>query len=220
MHILLTDTLTCPRCGPEFGLIVMADVMEERRVLEGRLGCANCRASYPIAAGVVDLVAGQAGEAGEAGSAGGAAPGRGAGEGAAAAEEAAYRLAALLGVPEGAGTLLLAGVDPETAAALAGLLPHVQVAAAAPPGAGEPPRGPSWLRLAAGFPFRGGTVRGVAMGAGAAVPLEEAGRVLARGGRLVLDPAPSGAAERLRELDWRILLEESGVVVASPPDGG
>ena len=48
MYILLTDALTCPRCGPEFGLLVLADRMEERRVIEGRLGCANCRSAFPI----------------------------------------------------------------------------------------------------------------------------------------------------------------------------
>ena len=43
MHILLTDTLTCPRCGPDFGLILLAERIEGRRVMDGHLGCANCR---------------------------------------------------------------------------------------------------------------------------------------------------------------------------------
>ena len=46
MHILLTDVVTCPRCGPEFGLILLADRFEERRVMQGRLGCPNCREEY------------------------------------------------------------------------------------------------------------------------------------------------------------------------------
>lgn len=55
MHILLTDILSCPRCGPEFGLILLADRIEARRVLAGTLGCANCRSKYAIRDGVADL---------------------------------------------------------------------------------------------------------------------------------------------------------------------
>ena len=51
MHILLTDALTCPRCGPEHGLILLADAIEERRVVSGKLGCPNCRTTFPIAGG-------------------------------------------------------------------------------------------------------------------------------------------------------------------------
>lgn len=55
MHLVLTDRLTCPRCGPAFGLILLADSMADRRVLEGRLGCPNCRDAYPIVEGFGDL---------------------------------------------------------------------------------------------------------------------------------------------------------------------
>jgi len=55
MHLLLTDRLTCPRCGPAFGLILRADELTDRRVASGVLGCPNCRESYPIAAGEGDL---------------------------------------------------------------------------------------------------------------------------------------------------------------------
>ena len=55
MDLLLTDRLTCPRCGPEFGLILLADRLEDRRVLEGALGCPNCRDRYPVIDGFGDL---------------------------------------------------------------------------------------------------------------------------------------------------------------------
>ena len=42
-------------------------------------------------------------------------------------------------------------------------------------------------------------------------------RVLAPGTRLVLDPAPEGAAEELRGLGAEVLLEQEGVVVAKKP---
>jgi uncharacterized protein YbaR (Trm112 family) len=55
MHILLTDRLACPRCGPEFGLVLLAHEVRDRRVLEGDLGCPNCREVYPVREGFADL---------------------------------------------------------------------------------------------------------------------------------------------------------------------
>lgn len=55
MHLVLTDRLTCTRCGPQFGLILLAEQLENRRVLEGALGCPNCRDRYPIQQGFGDL---------------------------------------------------------------------------------------------------------------------------------------------------------------------
>jgi len=55
LHLLLVDQMTCPRCGPEFGLILLADKMKERRVLDGQLGCSNCRSQYPLVGGCGDL---------------------------------------------------------------------------------------------------------------------------------------------------------------------
>lgn len=64
MQLLLTDRLTCPRCGPTFGLILLADRMSDRRVRDGRLGCPNCRDSFPIVDGFADLRAPPRGELG------------------------------------------------------------------------------------------------------------------------------------------------------------
>jgi len=55
MNLVLTDVLACPRCGPPFGLILLADSMRERRVLEGVLGCPNCYGRYPVRGGLADL---------------------------------------------------------------------------------------------------------------------------------------------------------------------
>lgn len=55
MHLLLTDRLTCPRCGPRFGLILRADELEDRRIVTGVLGCPNCREAYPVEDGIGDL---------------------------------------------------------------------------------------------------------------------------------------------------------------------
>ncbi|NIR45124.1 MAG: Trm112 family protein [Gemmatimonadetes bacterium] len=55
MFFELTDLLTCPRCGPQHGLVLLVKDVEDRRVREGWLGCPNCRNDYPVEAGVADL---------------------------------------------------------------------------------------------------------------------------------------------------------------------
>jgi len=208
LHILLTDVLTCPRCGPEFGLILLADEMQGRAIAEGRLGCLNCRESYQISGGVADLllpdsVAIVPMEMSEV----------------AVLDDGdvAYRFAALLGASELASTIFLGGLPVDVSAGVARLLPDAQVAATASAvdvdGTGS---GQNWIRHGSRLPFRSGSMRGVALGGDAADRLlDEAGRVLKQGGRLVLDPAPEGAVARLREMGLELLLEQDGVVVAS-----
>lgn len=206
MHILLTDVLTCPRCGPDFGLIVLADRLEDRRVVRGRLGCANCREEYEVAGGVADLRfppgAAGAGPADEP-----------------FADERAFRLAALLGVGDRPGTVLLSGYSAATAAEVARLLPAAQVVA-------EEGEGEAWpaadrvnpVRLGERIPFRGRSLRAAAVaGERFAAIADEVARALAPGGNLVLDPAPADAVEALRARGLNVLLDQEGVVVASPP---
>lgn len=199
MHILLTDVLTCPRCGPEFGLIVLADEMDGRVVVEGRLGCANCREEFPIRGGVTDLRMGAA-----------SAPAAAAID----AEDRAFRTAALLGIGQGMGTVLALGASPKLVGELDALLPNVQVVGG--DGAGDEAAGSGWLLLGDRLPFRSGSLRGVALLGGATAELVgEAARALARGARLVLDPAPSGAADLVAEHGLTVILEQDGVLVAS-----
>ncbi len=51
----LVDLLVCPRCGPPHGLVLFSRVVSERKLLEGELGCPNCRSRYPVEGGVADL---------------------------------------------------------------------------------------------------------------------------------------------------------------------
>lgn len=206
MYILLTDALTCPRCGPEFGLLVLADRMEDRRVIEGRLGCANCRSAFPIHNAAADLRVAPGGES--------AAPRPSQGEEDA---EASVRLAALMGLAGASGLAMVHGPGARHAAAVSALVPELEVVAVtdAPDGA---PRAPGVSRVAAGevaLPFRSGVLRAAALtgGAGDAL-LREALRTLAPGARLVVDPAPPGTGDRIRELGVEVLLEQEGVVVA------
>jgi len=205
MHILLTDILTCPRCGPEFGLILLADRIEDRRVIDGRLGCANCREQYPVRAGTVDLrLPGFV--------AAGAPPAEG------DAQEAAVRLAALLGLAEAQGTVLVAGPGAARAGEISTLVPGVRVVALTgdePGDAGGDPAVTPMVGATAPLPFRGGKLRGVAFTAGAdGAALREALRVLAPGARLVVEGAAAGTAEALKELGAQVMLDQEGVVVA------
>lgn len=65
MNTALVDHLACPRCGPSFGLVLLAkDVRDPgaddprargRVVRRGELGCPNCREAYPVEEGCADL---------------------------------------------------------------------------------------------------------------------------------------------------------------------
>jgi uncharacterized protein YbaR (Trm112 family) len=209
MHILLTDRLCCPRCGPRFGLVLLADRIENRRVLEGRLGCSNCREQYAVSGGGADLRTGptQPDEARDYGD----------------ATEAAIRIAALLGVTPQTGQVLIAGPGAALAGAVSALMPELEVIAitARPTGCAataEEDAGVSRIAAGAVLPFHDGILRAAALtGGGDSPPLAEALRVLAPGGRLVLDPAPAGAADALREAGAEVLLDQDEVVVATVP---
>ncbi|NIP81166.1 MAG: hypothetical protein GWM90_18890, partial [Gemmatimonadetes bacterium] len=117
MDVSLSDLVTCPRCGPTYGLVLLPHDVAERRVSEGVLGCANCRERYPIAGGVADLRPG-GGEAGQAS----VEPGVG-------DRESAIRLAALMGLSEVRGVVVVAGPAAIQARELAALLDGVEVVA-------------------------------------------------------------------------------------------
>jgi uncharacterized protein YbaR (Trm112 family) len=216
MLIVLTDVLACPRCGPEFGLLVMAERLENRRVLEGSLGCPNCRELFAIHAGVADLRYRAA-----------AAPSvdqpfLAADRGIREDGEAALRIAALLGVTSGPGVLVLAGPDAALAGEVAALVPEIGTAGVGPEVLPLPDHeGGSRILAERALPFRSGSARGVALSGWAASRLlEEGARVVVGGGRLVLDPAPADAVRRLHDVGFTVLLEQEGIVVATGSGAG
>lgn len=219
MHLLLTDRLACPRCGPEFGLILLAERMDERRVIEGSLGCPNCRERYPVEGGHGDFrppprTRGADPEPGGGAAAlGGGAPDE-------PQPDEAMRVAALLGVAQGPGNLLLAGRLVRHALPLARMIEEIEVVAV---GRGlrdaEEQAGVSRIEAGRRLPFYSGMFRGVAL-EGDAVErwFDEGIRLVARLGRLVLfgvhGDEGDDVVRRVEAGGLTRLAHEDGVLVA------
>lgn len=208
MHLLLTDRLTCPRCGPDFGLILLADRMNDRRVEVGRLGCPNCRDAFPVLGGFGDLRTPPRGELPE---------GRAGRFGAPEDEAEAERLMALLGVAEGPGTLVLVGSVARHAAPLARVIGGVEVVAVDADLALWPDvPGVSRMVARPGLPFFGRSLRGAVVdGALGRGWIGEAARVVAPLSRVVVVSAPDHTGRLLSEAGLRVLAAEAGTVVAA-----
>lgn len=204
MHLLVTDRLACPRCGPEFGLVLLAEELRDRRVLRGALGCANCRERYPVRQGFGDLRPPPRSDSG----AGGGIP-----EGSA---EEAFRLAALIGVSEGPGLILLRDGWVAQASRLAHMIGEIEVVAL-DPGLREGPEEPGVTRIAATdrLPFFSGSLRGLALqDSDPSRDLDEEIRVLGPGSRIVIRAPAPDRLERLEERDMEILLQTESLLVA------
>lgn len=203
MHLLLTDGLTCPRCGPEFGLILLASRMEERRVLDGSLGCSNCRDRYPVVDGFGDLRAEPRGPIAAL-------------ELAEPSNEEVLRAGALLGVSGGAGRVALIGGAARFAPALSARVTDMDWVAVSAAGAGwKETDGVDRIVAEGSLPFRDRTLRGVLMeGAATDIDLPEAIRVLASGHRLVLLEPGDGARDLLLSRGLKVHQPADGVLVA------
>lgn len=212
MHILLTDILTCPRCGPEFGLIVLADRIDDRQVREGQLGCANCRLTYAIERGAGDMRV-------DGGDTLPLEGGSGTDD-----DERAFRAAALLGQAQPNASILVLEQDGGRAAEVARIFPeaHVIGVTVARPSEEQPSAGYlSRIRSGRRLPFRGQSVRGAAIfGSPSPDLMEEVARVLMKGGRMVIDEATDETVTTVEELGLELLLDQDRVVVAVSGDRG
>jgi uncharacterized protein YbaR (Trm112 family) len=207
VHLLLTDRLTCPRCGPEFGLILLADELVDRIVHEGVLGCPNCRDSFSIQAGFGDLRAPPRGalEAGLAGAFGS--------HDVAEAE----RIAALIGVARGPGTVALVGGLGGHGQTISSLTEDLQVVGV-DADLSEWPFDPSWSRIVArpGLPFFSRSLRGVAIdGRLGRRWIDEAARVVAPMSRVVVTDAEGETGAWLEEAGLKVMASEQKTVVAT-----
>ena len=204
----LTERLICPRCGPGFGLVLRADRVEEGRVLDGFLGCSNCRVLYPVARGVADLrhpprsrSHARARSVPPPTSPGASAP-------------EALRLAALIGVARGPALIAVAGDLAGHASEVASLLPDVEVVALAPRFDFGPPPGATHIVASERLPLRDESLTGIVLaGSWAELLLDDASRCLAPSARIVLLDASEGGKEAFRARDITVLADEAGVLV-------
>lgn len=208
MNVLLVDYLACPRCGPAFGLVLLAREVRDRRVRTGVLGCPNCRDEFPVEHGFADLRPPPRGPPPEAARAPsrlptGAASGR---------PDAPLRVAAALGVAQGAGVIVLSEGHADATEALSRAAPEVEAVVLGWAARGL--TGASAMAVGAALPFRTGAARGVALTAADATPSPtEAARVLAPGARAVVTGADSGLRATWEKAGLRPLVDEGGLLV-------
>lgn len=209
MFIELVDSLRCVVPHEDTWLVAAVVRMDGRHIVEGTLGCPVCRREYAITGGVA-WFADRPSESG--------APDRLTIFPAAHDEPRATRAAALLGLTEPGGIVLLGGSWAEFADATADLGAHHVVLLNAQ-ASDASPQEVSALVVGDHVPLAVGTVRAAALGPDVATParLTSAARVLSGRGRLVAPadaPVPEGVTVLARDArDW---VGERDVV-ASPP---
>ena len=224
MNVTLTDHLVCPRCGPPFGLVLLARDVRERRVYEGEFGCPNCRDRFPVEGGFGDLRP----------------PPRGVGPGGVGAvdesdvsegerelpgdrQTAALRLAAALGVTSGPGLVVVSDGHRDEAPALAQLVRGIEVVVVGWGGRGLRGDGVSAFVTGPRLPLRDRVARGVVVEGGSGAGWwGECLRVVMPGGRIVITGATGEAREWVVGAGLVTLLDEGGMVVggvAAPGTG-
>jgi uncharacterized protein YbaR (Trm112 family) len=205
MFVELVDSLRCVRPHEDSWLVAVAERVEARHLLDGTLGCPVCTARYPVRDGVADFTDG-------------ATP-RGADvtDGTAPSPDEAVRLAALLGLDDAPGLVVLAGACAAPLRLLREMVPATFLLVNAAPPADGPPV--SVLRTAGVLPLAAGCARAVALDASNAALLAGAVASLRAGGRLVAPaalPLPDGVRELARdERQW--VAERRAEAPVTPP---
>ncbi len=199
MHVDLVESLRCPRGHADGWLVATADVVSDRRIVRGTLGCPTCGAEWPVVEGEVALDA-----AAPADHVGAATPTAGldaarlptAGEEALRAD--ALRAAALLDLRDSRGAVALLGESARLADALVELTGVLVLAVNAPAGVAF---AHTRLRVSDALPLGVGTLRGAHVDAahGAEDWLASAVRAVEQGGRIVA-PTSAMLPGDLREL--------------------
>lgn len=202
MFFELTDLLTCPRCGPAHGLVLLVQELQDRRVRSGWLGCPNCRADYPVREGVADLRLDHEAEPAAAGRYD--------------EDELTLRILALSGLAGRQGTLVLDDRLAHAAASLAESAPELEVVAVGAPDAARGVRpGVNHVLCDAGWPLADYRCQCVAIApGGVAERVTAAGRLVAAGGRLLLFDAGEADIEAAERSGLKLVAAEGGTAVA------
>ncbi len=202
MFFELTDLLTCPRCGPQHGLVLLVREVEERRVRSGWLGCPECRTDYPVTDGVADLRLGGLERPNRADPL--------------QDDELALKIVALSGMAHERGYLLLGDRLGHAASGVTELAPELEViAVSSAPTPGGVVERVSRITSDVHFPLVEYRLRGVAIApAGDRQLVAAAARRVAAGGRLVLFDAEDPDLEEAELAGLVVLAAEEGTAVA------
>jgi uncharacterized protein YbaR (Trm112 family) len=198
VYIELIDLLRCPRVHEESWLVAAFNKMDGRFVIEGKLGCPVCSASFPIREGVADLR-----DAREA-------PATTAAQSAESDEDTALRVAAMLGLTRAGSVAVLSGM-PGAIAGIVAEMASVRVVGTNSTSQASEQENVAMVRSSDRLPFASGSIDAVMLGASASSgEVEEAVRVLKTGGRLVVT-ADSPLRGNLREIarDENYIVAES-----------
>ena len=180
MHLDVIPALRCPREHEESGLVLVADETRGRHVVTGVLGCPVCEAEYPIRAGVAYFVD----------------PATGAAD---PRDDEIIRTAAMLGLTEPGGVIMLAGRWASTADAISEIA-EALVLVVNPPAHADYAERVSVLYVDQ-LPIAEGALRAAAIDA----PVRDVASVVRPKGRLVAThavPVPPDIAEIARDADY------------------
>jgi uncharacterized protein YbaR (Trm112 family) len=189
MFIDLVEILRCPTPHEDSWLVLAANRMAARHVVDGTLGCPVCKAEFPIREGVADFRRG---------------PALPIAASRPADPEQAMRLAAFLGLDDALGYALLMGAWGAHALELRGIV-ECPLVLCDPPADVEAAPGLSILRTDGPVPLAAGSARATALdgeGAGDAGRIASAVRATRPKGRVVAHVAltvPEGVRELARD---------------------
>ena len=203
MFLELVDSLRCVRTHEDSWLIARADELVDRHIVQGELGCPICEARYAIRDGVADF----RGADRTSPTATSSAPPHD-------TQALALRAAALLGLTDPGGLVVLAGDWSACADALLDLTEGVQLLALDPVPELRSGGALSLALIPDVLPLAAASARGIALDAAHSTPslLAGAARALAPRGRLIA-PASTLVPESLQELARD---DEQWVVAAAP----
>ena len=195
MFTELIDTLRCPNAHEDSWLVATSTRTAGRHIIEGKLGCPVCRATFAITGGDVLF-----------------APGGGLRSSRVLDDDAAFRLAAQLHLVEAPQPILLTGGWSAAVKPLRTIVSSVTMFVGDATSAVVHDERVSTLRLpAAGIPLATGSLRAIALDAAHASDefLSESARTLRTAGRLVVP-----ASIVLDGALWRTLATDTDVIVA------
>ena len=200
MYIELIDLLRCPRDHEETWMVAAFTRMDGRFVIEGKLGCPVCSASYRISSGIADLRVDSSIPAHQENPA-------------TANPDRAMRLAALLNLTRPGALAILEGDNAGSAPEVSGI-GQCRVIALNPALRVEDSERVATVLADARIPFASSSVYGIAMSDERLS--DDTARVLQAGGRAVLPAGanlPGGLNELARD-DRNVVAEFVGPMVS------